>query len=57
MSLWSSTDRGSELTRSVLSRAREQSDDGDVIDCVNVYQQPAFKHVPPGKRALQVLNR
>ena len=32
--------------------ACKQSDDGDVIDCVDVYQQPAFKHAPPGSRLL-----
>ncbi|XP_039845443.1 uncharacterized protein LOC120704957 [Panicum virgatum] len=31
------------------------SDDGDVIDCVDVYQQPALKHAPPGSRLLRQL--
>nr|XP_034592110.1 uncharacterized protein LOC117853941 isoform X2 [Setaria viridis] len=31
-----------------------ESDDGDVIDCVDVYQQPAFKHVLPGTEVLRV---
>nr|TKW19597.1 hypothetical protein SEVIR_4G030800v2 [Setaria viridis] len=30
-----------------------ESDDGDVIDCVDVYQQPAFKHVLPGTEVLR----
>ncbi|CAL5044689.1 unnamed protein product [Urochloa decumbens] len=29
-----------------------QSEDGDVIDCVDVHQQPAFKDAPPGSRVL-----
>nr|CAB3466959.1 unnamed protein product [Digitaria exilis] len=27
-----------------------ESDDGDVIGCVDIYEQPAFKHVPPRSR-------
>ncbi|CAL4981732.1 unnamed protein product [Urochloa decumbens] len=29
-----------------------ESDDGDVIDCVDIYQQPALKHAPPGSRVI-----
>jgi len=31
-----------------------QSDDGDVIDCVDMYHQPALKHAPLGSREIQV---
>ncbi|WVZ82610.1 hypothetical protein U9M48_029859 [Paspalum notatum var. saurae] len=32
-----------------------QSDDGDVIDCVDVYQQPALKGSSPGDREIQAM--
>jgi len=32
----------------------QSDDDGDVIDCVDIYQQPALKHAPPGSRVIQV---
>ena len=32
----------------------QSDDDGDVIDCVDIYQQPALKHAPLGSRVIQV---
>lgn len=32
----------------------EQSEDGDVVDCVDMYHQPALKQASPGNRNIQV---
>jgi len=41
------------ICRVYVYNAREQSDNGDVIDCVHVYHQPELKHPSARTATLQ----